>query len=51
MPPERAYEMGDSDLCETYAVAKGRKYALSYERKVVDGKWAETDKLELPIYC
>jgi len=45
MPPERAYEMGDSDLCETYAVAKGRKYALSYERKVVDGKWVETDKL------
>jgi hypothetical protein len=50
MPPERAYRM-EGDICKTYVVAKGRKYALSYERKVVDGKWVETDRLELPIYC
>lgn len=50
MPEERAFEI-KGDLCRSYAIAKGRKYALSYERKVMNGRWAETDRLQLPIYC
>ena len=42
MPKERPYLIKD-DLCKTYTTIEGRKYPLSYERKIVGDKWIETD--------